>query len=296
MRFKSFTGRIMTSLALTSALMLSFAVAAVAQTSASLSGIVQDPQGNAVTGARVIAADPTKNQQVETKTGSDGGFAFPALQPGTYTVTVEAQGFKKFVKTGVALAVADRQSTGAIMLGVGQIGDTVEVTADAAQLLIKTESGEQSQVISGEQIKNLALNGRNFLDLVKLTPGVVSFVNGQTAGTVGTASFNINGTRGTQHNVTLDGITNLDTGSNGAVQVALVPDKLLRNSLGGWQLSGILALQSGAPIGFTASGATLRAPGDTQRPNVSGEPKVFGEIGPGEFYFDTSVFSAPAAN
>jgi len=226
MRFKSFTGRIMTSLVLTSALMLSFAVAAVAQTSASLSGIVQDPQGNAVTGARVIAADPTKNQQVETKTGSDGGFAFPALQPGTYTVTVEAPGFKKFVKTGVALAVADRQSTGAIMLGVGQIGDTVEVVADAAQLLIKTESGEQSQVISGQQVKDLAINGRNFLDLAKLTPGVVSFVNAQTAGPAGAAGFNINGTRANQHNLTVDGTTNLDTGSNGSLHVALVLDNI----------------------------------------------------------------------
>ncbi|MCI0393233.1 MAG: Plug and carboxypeptidase regulatory-like domain-containing protein [Acidobacteria bacterium] len=222
MRFESFFRRAIPLALLT----LIFGVTAFGQTSASLSGIVQDPQGNAVVGARVIVADPNKNQQVETKTGSDGVFAFPALQPGTYTVTVEAQGFKKFVKGGVVIAVADRQSTGVITLDVGQIGDTVEVTADAAQLLIKTESGEQSQVISGEQIKNLALNGRNFLDLVKLTPGVVSFVNGQTAGPLGTASFNINGTRGTQHNVTLDGITNLDTGSNGAVQVALVPDNI----------------------------------------------------------------------
>jgi hypothetical protein len=72
--------------------------------------------------------------------------------------------------------------------------------------------------------------------------------------------------------------------------------RLLRNVLGGWQLSGILALQSGSPINFTASSATLRAPGNTQRPNVNGEPNVPGAIGPGQLYFDTSVFSAPAAN
>ncbi|MGH7184741.1 MAG: TonB-dependent receptor domain-containing protein, partial [Pseudomonadota bacterium] len=71
---------------------------------------------------------------------------------------------------------------------------------------------------------------------------------------------------------------------------------LLRAVLGGWQLSGILAIQSGAPIDFTAGNASLRAPGNTQRPNLNGEPKVFGEIGPGKLYFDTSVFSAPAAN
>lgn len=64
---------------------------------------------------------------------------------------------------------------------------------------------------------------------------------------------------------------------------------------GGWQVSGIFSLQSGTPIGFTADAANLRAPGNTQRPNLNGKPEVLGEIGPGELYFNTSVFSAPAA-
>jgi hypothetical protein len=207
-------------------LTLALAVTALGQTSASLSGTVQDPQGNAIAGAKVTATDPSKNQTVETKSSSDGTFSFPALQPGEYTVAIEAQGFKKVVKTGLVLAVADRQSTGIIQLEVGQIGDTVEVTADAAQLLIKTESGEQSQVISGDQVKNLALNGRNYLDLVKLTPGVVSFVNAQTAGPGGLSGFNINGTRANQHNLTIDGTTNVDTGSNGTQHIALVLDNI----------------------------------------------------------------------
>lgn len=72
--------------------------------------------------------------------------------------------------------------------------------------------------------------------------------------------------------------------------------KFLRAIFGGWQLSGIFSAQSGTPINFTANGANLRAPGNTQRPNRSAEPAVFGNIGPGQLYFDTSVFSAPAAN
>lgn len=207
-------------------LSLFLTVVAFGQTSASLSGTVQDPQGNAVSGAKVTVSDPARNLQIEATTSSDGQFSFPTLQPGTYTVTVEAQGFKKVVKTGIVLNIADRQSTGVIGLEVGQIGDTVEVTADAAQLLIKTESGEQSQVISGEQVSNLALNGRNYLDLVKLTPGVVSFVNAQTAGPGGLGGFNINGTRANQHNLTIDGTTNVDTGSNGTQHIALVLDNI----------------------------------------------------------------------
>ena len=66
--------------------------------------------------------------------------------------------------------------------------------------------------------------------------------------------------------------------------------------LGGWQLSGIFTAYSGTPIDFRASDATLRAPGNVQRPNVNGDPRVLGDIGPGQLFFDTSVFSAPAQN
>jgi hypothetical protein len=67
--------------------------------------------------------------------------------------------------------------------------------------------------------------------------------------------------------------------------------------LGGWQLSGIFTAYSGNPVNFTASAATLRAPDNTQRPNLNGgDPEVFGAIGPGQLYFDTTVFSAPEQN
>ncbi len=218
MRFRQFVTALLLALAL--------AVTAFAQNTGSLSGTVQDPQGNAVVGAKVTAADASKNQSFDTKTSSDGTFSFPILQPGSYTVTVEAQGFKKVVKSGIVLAVADRQSTGVIALAVGDISNTVEITADAAQLLVKTESGETSQVISGDQVKDLALNGRNYLDLVKLTPGVVSFVNAQRAGPGSLGAFNINGTRANQHNLTIDGATNVDTGSNGTEHIALALDNI----------------------------------------------------------------------
>jgi hypothetical protein len=138
-------------------MLLSFA--AFGQTSASLSGTVHDPQGSAVVGAKVILTDPTRNLVLQTITSSEGTFTFTPLQPSVYTVTVEAPGFKKNVSTGIVVNVADKQSTGVITLEVGQIGDVVEVTADAAQLQIKTESGEQGTVINNTQLQNLAING-----------------------------------------------------------------------------------------------------------------------------------------
>jgi hypothetical protein len=66
--------------------------------------------------------------------------------------------------------------------------------------------------------------------------------------------------------------------------------------LGGWQISGVFVAQSGTPVDIRAGGASLRAPGNQQRPNVTGNQTVLGNIGPGKFYFDTSVYSAPAPN
>src|SRR5262249_56177039 len=127
-----------------------------------------DHNGGPVHGAKGTVSHPNKGVHTETKPNSEGTFSFPTVPPGPYTVTVEASGFKKTIKSGIVLNIADRQSTGVIALEVGGIENTVEVTADAAQLLVKTESGEVSQVVSGEQVRNLALNGRNYLDLVKL--------------------------------------------------------------------------------------------------------------------------------
>jgi hypothetical protein len=214
------------SLVLSLALLLSAVV--FGQTTGSLSGTVQDAQGAAVAGAEVTVSDTSRNRQFEITTSSDGNFTFATLLPGTYTVTVEASGFKKFVKTGIVIDIADRQSTGDIRLEVGSLtGETVEVTADAAQLQIKTESGEQSTAINNQQLQNLAVNGRNYLDLIRLTPGVVN--NGgnlQVAGPGGFGAISIAGTRQNQHNLTIDGTTNVDTGSNGTQHIALALDNI----------------------------------------------------------------------
>ena len=112
------------------------AFAAFAQTTGSLSGTVHDPSGAAVAGAKVTVSSLTQNRQVDATTGSDGTFSFTTLLPGTYSVTIEAQGFKKSIKSGITINIADRQSTGVIKLEVGGIENTVEITADSAQLQI----------------------------------------------------------------------------------------------------------------------------------------------------------------
>ncbi len=202
------------------------AITAFAQTTGSLSGTVHDPSGAAVAGAKVTVSDLTQNRQVDATTGSDGNFSFTTLLPGTYSVTIEAQGFKKSIKSGIILNIADRQSTGVIKLEVGGIENTVQITADSAQLQIKTESGEQGTAINNQQLQNLAINGRNYLDLVRLTPGVVATANFQQAGPGGLGGISIGGSRQNQNNLTIDGTTNVDTGSNGTQHIALALDNI----------------------------------------------------------------------
>src|SRR5687767_5271798 len=137
-------------------LALLLAISGFAQTSASLNGTVHDPNGGAVAGAKITLKATGAATHLDTTTNSEGFYTFPIIQPGTYTVTIEAGGFKKSVKSGIVVNASDRQSTGVTVLEIGDISNTVEVTADAAQLQIKTESGEQSTAINNQQIQNLA--------------------------------------------------------------------------------------------------------------------------------------------
>src|SRR5262245_41468696 len=98
-----------TPLLLSLALLL--AVSGVAQSSASLSGTVHDPQGAAVVGAKVMLKDAGGKVQLDTTTNSEGFYTFPIIQPATYTVTIEATGFKKSVKSGIVVNARSEEHT-----------------------------------------------------------------------------------------------------------------------------------------------------------------------------------------
>ncbi len=203
-----------------------FAATALAQTSASLNGTVQDPKGGVIPGATVKLTNTAGTTQLETTTNESGYYSFPIIQPGTYIVTVEATGFKKTVKSGIVVNASDKQTTGVIVLEVGDISTSVEVVASPAQLTIKTESGEVGTAIVNRELQDLALNGRNYLDLLKLTPGVVVTTGFAVSGPGGFGNIDINGARTGKNNLTIDGTTNVDTGSNGTQHIALSLDNI----------------------------------------------------------------------
>ncbi len=208
-----------------------------AQDSASVTGTVRDSSGATVANAQVTVSAADRGINRETTTNGDGEYSVAALPPGSYNITVVAQGFKKFQAKDVVLRVAQKARVD-VPLQVGAA--TTEVTvlgADVAQ--VETQSSDLTGTVTGKEITQLQLNGRNFTQLVTLVPGV-SNQTGQDEGTVGVygnVSFSINGGRVEYNNWELDGGDNMDNGSNSTLNVypsleAIAEFKVLTSNYG----------------------------------------------------------------
>lgn len=195
-------------------------------TSGTIFGTVRDRSGALIPNATVTVTSAAIGLTRTVTTSSGGEFSVPNLPPATYSVEVQAEGFKKLETQNIVLSAADRLSAGTLILDVGAAATSVTVSADAAQLQLQSDSGERSDVITNRQLNDVAMNGRNVLDYMKLIPGVNSSFNGQVSGTGGLDQLNINGTRGNQHEFTIDGASNVDTGNNGGTHVTINPDAI----------------------------------------------------------------------
>ena len=203
------------------------AVSAGAQvTSGTILGSVQDTTGAFVPDATVTAAAPALGVTRTVTSTGNGTFSIPNLPAGTYTVTVSRSGFQQLKKDGVILNSADRLNAGAFKLEIGVESQTVSVTAETGQLQIQANSGERSDLITGKQLNDIALNGRNVLDIVRVIPGVSGSGSFGVSGTGGLDSYSVNGTRQNQHEFTIDGASNVDTGNNGGTQVTINTDAI----------------------------------------------------------------------
>src|SRR5688572_3309085 len=179
-----------------------------------ISGTVQDANGAGVPNASIKVIN-TANNSERTATSDDGGFyTVTNLPAGTYTVEAEAKGYKKALVSGKNVT-ADARLTVDLKLEVGEVSETVEITSIAGET-VNTTSGEVARVIDQQQVQNLALNGRNYIQLLSLVPGVALLNDDQLELTTSLATGNqsINGNRGQTNNVTVDGGFNLQSGSN----------------------------------------------------------------------------------
>ncbi|HEX5082796.1 MAG TPA: carboxypeptidase-like regulatory domain-containing protein [Blastocatellia bacterium] len=161
------------TLILLTAIFLSGAtVAAPAQAAqAELTGDVRDGSGAGVAKATVTVKQTETGDVTKSTSGKDGVYTVTNLRPGLYTVTIEAQGFRRFVQEGVRLTTGERIRLN-VALTVGEVSEEVKVTADAS--LLRTETGSLGQVIRNRRIVELPLNGRNYFSLITLVPGVAA--------------------------------------------------------------------------------------------------------------------------
>jgi hypothetical protein len=178
-----------------------------------ITGTITDPSGARVAGAQITAVLASTNITRAVTTNGEGLYVFPALQIGTYVITAEHPGFKTFIQENVSL---DADTTGTVNVAL-ELGNSHEtVTASAAPPGVETENGEIGALISGMQLSELSLNGRNFSQFLALNPGVASTQTGRRMGVgqEGNPLMAINGGRINGTKFTYDGILAMSTDGN----------------------------------------------------------------------------------
>ena len=183
-----------------------------------ISGTVADPSGTVISGAKITLVNTNNAQQRETASDGSGAYVFTQLLPGNYTISVVQSGFKKYEQRDIQLTATERVVVREIRLELGEVSQTISVEAEAARL--QTQSAERSGLISTRQYESLSLKGRDYLGLVKLMPGVIDTANRNAPGWNNLGGITINGNRGGTINLTLDGVSSLDTGSMGGPYLA----------------------------------------------------------------------------
>src|ERR1022692_4158474 len=191
------------------------------ETTGSISGTVKDPSGAVVPRAKVTLTDIEKHSVVRmASSGSAGEFAFPQIPFGRYSITVEAQGFKKYVEDRIDLNVDDKLTFTPTL----QVGAQTEVVrVEAAADLVSTNA-VATGVVTGTQMRELPLNNRVWTQLMVTQPGVSDSNNadqyyvGVTSpfggSSTNTTGFQVNGGRREENNFQVDGMDNVDRGSN----------------------------------------------------------------------------------
>jgi hypothetical protein len=183
---------------------------------ATLTGTVSDASGAVVAGATVVVRSEETGADLRSViTSNTGSFNITNLPAGRYTVTVKNPGFQTFVAKDVILNVAEKHTLD-VGLVTGKTTATIEVTAE--NVAIQTTTAEESGTVTGEQVRELALNNRNFEQLILLQPGVANQLPDKVGfGLANNTSISVNGARTGANNYTVDGADINDSGSNGTL-------------------------------------------------------------------------------
>lgn len=180
-----------------------------------IGGTVTDKAGAVIPNAAVTVTNAATNLVRTATTNDEGFYTVTNLPVGTYSVMIEQKGFKRAVQ-GENVLAADARLTVDITLELGEVSETVQVTSNSSGETVNTTSGEVARVVDLRQVQNLALNGRNYMQLVTLIPGAAILDEDQLALTtsLSISQAAINGNRPNYNSLSVDGGFNMDSGSN----------------------------------------------------------------------------------
>src|SRR2546428_68624 len=191
----------------------------------SITGTVVDSSGAIVPGSKVTVTNEATGAERTLITTENGVFIFTNLVPTTYSVKIEQPGFRPVTRTALTLTSGDRLALGSIQLEVGQTSEAISVTSEVAAL--NTESADVTATLGTSQISDLVVKGRDFMNLVKLLPGVAQQGGGDVAGgTFGVQSPSVGGIRAVYNNLTLDGARGNDPGGPAFFSTGVAVDAL----------------------------------------------------------------------
>ncbi len=206
------------------------------QYSGTVTGTVTDASGGGIPGATVTIINRGTNATNTAKTNDQGAFTFAQLPVGTYDLHVKQGNFKEFISENVEVHVSSTTTVNAA-LQVGTVSETV--TVQASNVEVQTTTAVIGEVIQGTQVRELPLNGENFVGLTQLSPGVspANSFDGRDKGLAGGVDFSVNGNPYTNNLFLVDGVNNNDVGSGRTILVypsvdAISEFKMIRNSYG----------------------------------------------------------------
>jgi len=184
-------------------------------TTGSLLGTVTDPGGAAVPGVTVEVRNLSTTAVTSTVTGAEGVFIFNSLEPATYNLTVKpTAGFKSYAHNNIVVTTAEERDLGKIALSLGALTEQIEVSALATP--VQTASSENSALVDTTQMQDITRIGRDMFGLLVMVPGMVT-TQGSATNENDLGSIRVNGSPSDSTNFTVDGIADMDTGSNGTL-------------------------------------------------------------------------------
>src|SRR5436190_3701440 len=189
----------------------------LAQTvSSSITGTVLDPANSVVPNVAVTLTDENTGSVRTGVTDNTGIFRFLNVPPGSYSVSIQAPGFKNLVQSNVMVSANDTRDVGKLALAIGNTSEKISVVAEATA--IQLASSEKSQLVDGKQLNDITLKGRDVFGYLKLVPGVIDTNWNRNVTDPGSINnIVINGNNALYKNFTVDGITDMDTGSNSTI-------------------------------------------------------------------------------